>query len=231
MTDQIYSGSTRVYSHEEAREEINNFMNLDEVRNRIKHLINGPNRLSVSIDEVRARFPNLAKYIVKHPIESIKIFEENLNEAVKSEHQSMGGKANSEKVAAETDNFPQKTKTYYVNFEGNIGKNYVTPRGLKSHLVNQLVQVQGIVTKMSIVQPKIQKSFHYCEATKRGLVKTYNDKFNLAELDNEGGNDDNNAFPTKDAEGNPLSTEYGYCVYKDSQTVTIQELPENAPAG
>lgn len=28
-----------------------------------------------------------------------------------------------------------------------------------------------------------------------------------------------------------MSTEYGYCVYKDSQTITVQELPENAPVG
>jgi DNA replication licensing factor MCM3 len=42
-----------------------------------------------------------------------------------------------------------------VNFEGNFGKNYVTPRGLKATLVNQFVQVQGIVTKMSMVKPKI----------------------------------------------------------------------------
>ena len=41
----------------------------------------------------------------------------------------------------------------------------------------------------------------------------------------------NNAFMTKDGNDNPLSAEYGYCVYKDSQTITIQELPENAPAG
>ena len=61
-----------------------------------------------------------------------------------------------------------------------MGKNYVTPRGLKSELVNKFVQVQGIVTKMSIVKPKIQTSVHYCEATKKGVVKHYNDNMNLA---------------------------------------------------
>ena len=86
---------------------------------------------------------------------------------------------------------------------------------------------------MSIVKPKIQTSVHYCEATKRGLVKTYNDHFNLVQqADNEGGiSESTNAFPTKDQNDNPLSAEYGYCVYKDSQIITIQEMPERAPTG
>ncbi len=29
-------------------------------------------------------------------------------------------------------------------------------------------------------------------------------------------------YPTKDADGNPLETEYGLCRFKDHQTVTIQ---------
>lgn len=38
-------------------------------------------------------------------------------------------------------------------------------------------------------------------------------------------------YPTKDDNGNLLTTEYGLCTYKDSQVVTIQELPETAPPG
>ena len=86
---------------------------------------------------------------------------------------------------------------------------------------------------MSIVRPRIQTSVHYCEATKRGIVKTYNDVNNLNQLAESGGalGEQTNAFPTKDQNDNPLSAEYGYCVYKDSQIITIQEMPERAPPG
>ena len=74
---------------------------------------------------------------------------------------------------------------------------------------------------MSLIKPKIQTSVHFCEETKRGHIKNYNDPFNLALLANDiaGGSQNKeltNAFPTKDAHGNPLTCEYGYCVYKDS---------------
>lgn len=37
-------------------------------------------------------------------------------------------------------------------------------------------------------------------------------------------------MPTLDT-GNLLTTEFGMCKYKASQTVTVQELPETAPPG
>ena len=61
----------------------------------------------------------------------------------------------------------------------------------------------------------------------------YDDVTNIAEMGDDtktmaGGSEN---FMTKDPQGNPLTPEYGYCLYKDSQMVTIQEMPENAPPG
>merc|ERR1712055_899381 len=39
------------------------------------------------------------------------------------------------------------------------------------------------------------------------------------------------AYPTQDEDGNPLQTEFGLSKFKDHQTLTVQEMPEKAPAG
>lgn len=76
---------------------------------------------------------------------------------------------------------------------------------------------------MSLVKPKIQTSVHYCETTKKGHIKSYNDPCSLTQIAEGGGNvfEGTNAFPTKDQHDNPLSTDYGFCIYKDYQTITI----------
>ena len=52
-------------------------------------------------------------------------------------------KGMNEKTAARSNDmaFPTKVKKYYVNFDGNFGRNHITPRGLKANLINQLVTV------------------------------------------------------------------------------------------
>lgn len=174
------------------------------------------------MDELRQFNPRLANFVLRDPLTGIKMFQDQLNQTIKGMQDDTTKGGNSEKMA--TDNqFPKKVAVYYVNFDGNFGRNHVTPRGLKADLINQFVAVNGIVTKMSIVRPRIQTSVHYCEVTKRGLIKTYNDSNNLNQLAETGGalTEATNAFPTKDQNDNPLSTEYGYCVYKDSQVITI----------
>ncbi|MFO0131075.1 MAG: hypothetical protein ACK52J_00280 [bacterium] len=55
----------------------------------------------------------------------------------------------------------------------------MTPRGLNSDMINKLVGVQGIVTRVSIVRQKLLRSVHYCEKTNVGLVREYNNEHDL----------------------------------------------------
>jgi DNA replication licensing factor MCM3 len=117
-----------------------------------------------------------------------------------------------------------------------------SPRDLVSNLLGQLVCVEGVATKVSPSKPKLVKSVHYCEATKRHLDRTYVDAtdptLGLHEIDKEGRElldryikITTAVYPTKDQDNNPLSTEFGFSEYKDYQTITLQEMPERAPMG
>jgi len=195
----------------------------------INSSVNKNPRFNVNNDELRQFNPRLSSFITKDPLAAIKMFQDQLNNTIKGLGEDSGMKsANNEKMAVSQDNFPKKTQVYYINFEGNFGSNHVTPRGLRADLLNQFVAVDGIVTKMSIVRPHIQTSVHYCEDTKRGHIYHYNDVYNLEQLAvaqdenavSSTGND-NNGFKTVDPQGNPLSAEYGYCLYRDYQEITI----------
>ena len=64
-----------------------------------------------------------------------------------------------------------------VNFDGHLGNNFVSPRGLCGRMANQLVGVQGIVTKMSISINLMGKSVHFCEKTGASTFKEYPDEY------------------------------------------------------
>ena len=198
------------------QEIVNEYFNSIETQKRLRqHFFNAlgaksANRFTINIDELRQINEQLVKhYLVKQPLMTIKAFEEALNKTLKSmrEELSSSGKGGNEKTAARTDTFPSKSQVFYINFEGNLGKNHVTPRGLRSEMLNNFVAVQGIVTKMSIVRPQLQTSVHYCEKTRRGYVKNYEDQYNIEKLAEElegREQEDGNALMTRDESGNPL---------------------------
>lgn len=77
-----------------------------------------------------------------------------------------------------------------------------------------------------MVRPKVVRSVHYAEKSKRHFYREYRDATTP-------GNDipTGAVYPTEDDEGQPLITEFGYSTYRDHQTISIQEMPERAPAG
>ncbi|KAM0730199.1 DNA replication licensing factor Mcm3 [Formica fusca] len=121
--------------------------------------------------------------------------------------------------------YAKSNKDFFVAFEGSFGNKHATPRTLTSHYLGNLVCVEGIVTKCSLVRPKVVRSVHYCDVTKTVLERAYSDLTSLEAFPHSA------IYPTTDEDGNPLETEFGLSTYKDHQTLTIQEMPEKAPAG
>lgn len=128
--------------------------------------------------------------------------------------------------------FPDRPKSetaddvvYYCAYIGSFGEFSVNPRTLGSSQLNHMVSLEGIVTKTSLVRPKVVKSVHYNENQRKFHYRDYLDQTMTT------GAASSSVYPTDDGEGNPLITEYGYSVYRDHQTISIQEMPERAPAG
>ncbi|XP_043306112.1 DNA replication licensing factor MCM3 isoform X2 [Cervus elaphus] len=128
-------------------------------------------------------------------------------------------------VASIDATYAKQYEEFYIGLEGSFGSKHVSPRTLTSCFLSCVVCVEGIVTKCSLVRPKVVRSVHYCPATKKTIERRYSDLTTLVAFPSS------SVYPTKDEENNPLETEYGLSVYKDHQTITIQEMPEKAPAG
>ena len=63
----------------------------------------------------------------------------------------------------------------WIGVKGHLGSHHVTPRGLSARLLGKLVIIQGIVTKCSLVRPKVHKSVHYCPSTGKQVTREYHD--------------------------------------------------------
>ncbi|KAL9996718.1 putative DNA helicase [Helianthus debilis subsp. tardiflorus] len=112
-----------------------------------------------------------------------------------------------------------------VGFDGPFVSRKVTPRDLLSEFIGSMVKVEGIITKCSLVRPKVVKSVHYCPSTKQFTSREYRDITSTMGLPT------GSVYPTRDDNGNLLVTEYGLCNYKDHQTLSMQEVPENSAPG
>ena len=127
-----------------------------------------------------------------------------------------------------------KLRELQVGFEGNFGSNLVSPRGLLSTFLNNLVEVEGIVTKGSSVQPKLVRSVQICPAT--GEYKVLEHRDDTApdigiEVRGRVRLPTNGILPKDDPDKNPLELEQGLSTYKDYQTIVLQEMPERAKVG
>ena len=166
-------------------------------------------RLIVNINDLRRKLPQRVKSLVSNSIEEIVLFQRALKELISHFDQS----------------YSHEHHDIFIGFEGSFGKSHVTPRTLNSDHLRSVVAIEGIVTQCSLVQPKVVRSVHYCEITGKQIQRQYTDLTSFESFPSS------NIYPTKDEDGNPLETEYGYSEYKDNQILSIQEMPEKAPSG
>lgn len=112
-----------------------------------------------------------------------------------------------------------------VGITGPIGDSEVTPRNLTSRFLGQIVCLDGIVTKTSLVNPRLKTSVQFCPQTGKMLPRSFPDPTDLTRAPRRA------ALQQTDADGNPLEMEFGFSEFIDHQLLTIQERPETAPAG
>jgi len=168
-------------------------------------------RLVLSLDELRSFDAELARNLMRRPAEYLPPFEDALREVISQQDPAF----------AKTVPLSQVK----VGLTGSFGSHHVSPRGLAATMLNAAVCLEGIVTKCTTVRPKVMRSVHFCPKTAKFINKEYRDLTSL------GGVATGSAYPTKDADGNRVETEYGLCEYVDHQMITLQEMPERAPPG
>lgn len=125
----------------------------------------------------------------------------------------------------EIHHIPEGTK-FYCAFKGSFGDHLLNPRTVNASHLGKLICIEGIVTRCSLVRSKIVRSVHYSENKNTFYSREYRDQTTSFDAAPVG-----ISYPTEDENGNPLVTEYGYSTYKDHQTISVQEMPEKAPAG
>ncbi|XP_070789154.1 DNA replication licensing factor MCM3 [Pituophis catenifer annectens] len=179
-------------------------------QSKVRDMINdNGHRLIVNINDLRRKNEKRASRLLNSAFEELLAFQRALKDF----------------VASVDATYSKQYEDFYIGLEGSFGSKHVTPRTLTSQFLSCIVCVEGIVTKCSLVRPKVVRSVHYCPATKKTIERRYTDLTSLEAFPSSA------VYPTKDEENNPLETEFGLSTYKDHQTITIQEMPEKAPAG
>ncbi|KAH8958058.1 hypothetical protein BDL97_06G001800 [Sphagnum fallax] len=166
-------------------------------------------RLLVDLTDLRNFDHDLARRLLQSPSEYFQPFTDAVEQATRNADPK----------------YLQDGEEIFLGFEGQFGFHKLTPRELLSPFLGTMVCVEGIVTKCSLVRPKVVKSVHYCPGTGAFTNREYRD------ITSSNGLPTGSVYPTRDDQGNLLVTEFGLCKFRDHQTLSIQEMPENSAPG
>jgi DNA replication licensing factor MCM3 len=170
-------------------------------------------RLIVNIDDLRDFNREYADGLLKDPVDYLPAFDMALQELVKRVY--------------DPEKHDIEAKSYKVGFVGSFGDHHVSPRTLNSSLLSKMISLEGIITRCSLVRPKMLRSVHYCPETMLFHAREYRDatstSSNLPPT--------SSIAPQTDDDGRELQMEFGHSLFRDHQRISIQEMPERAPAG
>lgn len=141
----------------------------------------------VSIDEIRSHSRELADGLLNQPFDFVQSFDDALKDVVKTF---------SDRPKSETS----EDVVYYCAYIGSFGEFSINPRTLSSNQLNHMVSLEGIVTKTSLVRPKVVRSVHYNENKQKFHYRDYQDQTMTT------GAASTSVYPTDDGEGNPVGT-------------------------
>ncbi|KAK7041922.1 MCM DNA helicase complex subunit [Paramarasmius palmivorus] len=171
------------------------------------------NRLIVNIDDLRDYDRELADGLLKQPSDFVPPIEDALRNIIETV-----------KDASKHDT---ESKTYHIGFSGSFGDHHVSPRTVHSAQLGRMISLEGIITRCSLVRPKMVRSVHFCPETRLFHSREYRDATSV----NSNLPPTTSITPQTDDEGRPLQMEYGHCVFRDHQRISIQEMPERSPPG
>lgn len=117
-----------------------------------------------------------------------------------------------------------------VGISGWLRNHSITPRGLRAGLLNCLVSVEGIVTRTSVVKPKLVRGVYVADKDPSSvLVRETRDDTPLDRVVH--GMDSSGPVPQFDQNKNRYVLEQGLSDFRNYQKFTVQEMPESAPSG
>ena len=130
----------------------------------VRMLTRGERRLQVSLDDIRNHNRELADGLLNDPFEYLAALDKALKDTIAT-------------IETDTRHAPKNDETlFYCALVGSFGEYSVNPRTLSSKHLNHMISMEGIVTRVSLVRPKVVKSVHWNEKKKLFVSRTYQDQ-------------------------------------------------------
>jgi len=118
-------------------------------------------RLIVNLDDLRDYRRDFANGLLKEPVEFLPAFHDAVLTVIQQVH--------------DIDKHDIETKGYGIGFNGSFGDHHVSPRTLRASHLAHMISLEGIVTRCSLVRPKMLKSVHYCPDSTQFHSREYRD--------------------------------------------------------